>query len=860
MLVGRTGLSPTMVGRSAPLARLAGLLTSAGQANVHQDGRGDDGRPSVALVAGEAGIGKTRLLRELIASAPAGTVVLGGQAEHGSLGRPYELVRSMLPDHALEGDDPVRGVLAAIDMRLGEAPGLVVFEDLHWADAESLAVFERLASLPRPALLIVGTYRPDELTRRVPASEVFVRLERRHQVHQLRLDRLRRPEVAAFLGSVYHRSIPSTVSDALFNRTGGNPFFLEEILVAAGDDDPAKLCAQPLPWSLAELVQRNLDGLSSDDRRVVEAAAVLGRHAPFDVLATMTGCTEDQLIAHLRRLVERGLLLEEDDDEFSFRHALVRDAVEGQLLGRERRRLHAMALSSLSGASCADVAQLARHAAGAGEYDQLVSLAREGVVHYLDRGSPHQALVLALEALPEAPDDVVLLEAAARAAWLAGQYDEAMPHAERWIALTRTEGDPIAQSAASRLLARLYHEIGDDEALWVLAAGIEALTEQLPAGEDRAKNLASLAQICMLSERPDEAIRWADLAIEEADAADAKPVRAQAIVERGSAMADLPSRFAEGEQVLRQGIDEAEAVGDWLLVSRGLNNMVKYLPAEAPENAELVSRMREAAELGGFDLMRAYASLRAARHAIAIGDMAQARSRLDEATDMLTPEGHKGVWIGHLLAFLLLEEGRLDAADALLEQLPTTGDQEMVTWRVGLQLTLAGLRGDRRPPAELDPMIGETSTYSFPMEALEALHDDIESAIRLGLSVDDIRVRILPRWAEKGDRPPEQHVLNEAVLAAHGGRHDDAIVGLQASFAQMADLHLPVFRQASLHLLLARSLLATGRAGRSHCRGPRRPGPAGPLAGLAARRHRRSARRARGHAGRGRHRPQPPRA
>ena len=91
---------------------------------------------------------------------------------------------------------------------------------------------------------------------------------------------------------MYHRSIPSTVIDALFNRTGGNPFFLEEILVAAGDDDPANLCAQPLPWSLAELVQRNLDGLSSDDRRVVEAAAVLGRHAPFDVLAT-----HDRLLA-----------------------------------------------------------------------------------------------------------------------------------------------------------------------------------------------------------------------------------------------------------------------------------------------------------------------------------------------------------------------------------------------------------------------------------------------------------------------------------------------------------------------------------------------------------------------------------
>ena len=224
---------------------------------------------------------------------------------------------------------------------------------------------------------------------------------------------------------------------------------------------------------------------------------------------------------------------------------------------------------------------------------------------------------------------------------------------------------------------------------------------------------------------------------------------------------------------------------------------------------------------------------------------------------MMSPEGHKSVWIGHLLAFLLLEEGRLDAAGALLEQLPTTGDREMVTWRVGLLLTLAGLRGDRRPPAELDAMIGETSTYSFPMEALEALHDDIESAIRLNLSVDDIRARILPRWAEKGDRPPEQHVLNEAVLAAHDGRHDDAVVGLQASFARIADLHLPVFRQASLRLLLARSLTATGRRDDAAAEARAARAAAGPLAGLAARRCRRPARGVRRHAGRGRHRPQP---
>ena len=267
----RASARPWWGGRP-PLARLTGLLTSAGSGRA-----GEDGRPAIALVAGEAGIGKTRLLRELMRLTVPGTVVLAGQAEPGALGRPYELVESLLGALPPAGDDQTRAVVDAIESELGDAPALVVFEDLHWADAESVAVFERLAGAPKPSVLLVGTYRPDELTRRVPAAEMLVRLERRHQIHQFRLDRLDRPAVSAFLTAVYQRQLPSTVADTLFNRTGGNPFFLEELLVAAGESDPDQLLSQPLPWSLNELVLRQLDGLSPEERRVVEAAAVLGR-------------------------------------------------------------------------------------------------------------------------------------------------------------------------------------------------------------------------------------------------------------------------------------------------------------------------------------------------------------------------------------------------------------------------------------------------------------------------------------------------------------------------------------------------------------------------------------------------------
>ena len=115
---------------------------------------------------------------------------------------------------------------------------VIVFEDLHWADAESLGVFERLAAgMPRGSMLL-GSYRPDELTRFLPAADLLVRLDRRRTVHHLWLDRLTHADVASFLACVYGRPLPSKTADALHARTGGNPFFLEEILSAARGAEP----------------------------------------------------------------------------------------------------------------------------------------------------------------------------------------------------------------------------------------------------------------------------------------------------------------------------------------------------------------------------------------------------------------------------------------------------------------------------------------------------------------------------------------------------------------------------------------------------------------------------------------------
>ena len=318
MLVGRAGLSPVMVGRSAELGRLRGLL-------------GASPTPVVALVAGEPGIGKTRLVQELVDAVPSDTVVLAGQADPGTVGRPMELfldslrhadvaahgeLAEVVHDPARPADDRVRAAVDLVRVVIGDHLGLVVFEDLHWADSESLAVFERLAEPDAGRLVVVGTYRPEGLSRRHPASELLPRLERRHSVTHLHLGRLTAAEVSVFLAAVFDEDPSFRAVDAIHQRTGGNPFFLEELVGRAGDLSADSLASAPLPWTVAEIVRAQLDGLDPEVRAIVAAASVLGRRVAFDVLAAATGTDERALIERLRAAVDSGLLVEVDQDVF----------------------------------------------------------------------------------------------------------------------------------------------------------------------------------------------------------------------------------------------------------------------------------------------------------------------------------------------------------------------------------------------------------------------------------------------------------------------------------------------------------------------------------------------------------------
>ena len=307
VLHGRSGLSPVMVGRSTALQRLLGLIDSAEVAALDA--------PEIALVSGEAGIGKTRLLRELLERLPADVTVLGAQAQPGSLGRAFDVIGQL----AAPGTDPATGASAAIEAAVATGRTVLVVEDLHWADADSAHLIEHLAVRPWPQLVVIGTYRATDLSPKAPGGELVLRLERQSSVEQIRLERLDRTEVASMLGAIGGRAPSSAAVEAVYRRSGGIPFVVEELMRGVGPD----LCSDDfltaqLPWSLDEAVRQQLAGLERAERAVVDALAVFGEPASFDMLGALTELDEGDLLDALsaldtgeraRRVDERPLLV-----------------------------------------------------------------------------------------------------------------------------------------------------------------------------------------------------------------------------------------------------------------------------------------------------------------------------------------------------------------------------------------------------------------------------------------------------------------------------------------------------------------------------------------------------------------------
>ncbi len=801
VLIGRVGLSPVMIGRSDPLDRLNGLVEAA------EVGAGD--LPFVALVSGEAGIGKSRLLREFAEGLPADVTLLTAQAQPASLGRPFHLVAQLAPASAQDGD-VARAAIDAVHNAASCGRTVLLVEDLHWADAASATVLDAITQQSSPRLVVVGTYRPSDLSRGAPGGQLVLNLERRHSVEQVRLDRLDRGEVALMLQAISGRPPSSAAVEVIHRRSAGIPFVLEEIIRVIGPDACIDdLASAQLPWSLDDAVRHQLSGLQPDERRALEALAVFGRPTSFDLISAVTDLGESELLEVLRGLVIGGLVIEVSDDHFWFDHALVADTIVQQLLGRERRRLHQRAFDAMSALDHPDASALARHAQGAGRYDDLIAIARASARTYLQKGASFQALRLAGEALGEDPDDVELLSVATEAAWRLDFTDEAMGYAQRWIALA---DDGTGRADALRFRARFQLELGLFDDFDRSIGELEAFVADLPLGVERARAYGALAQLQMLVERSVGAVQYADLAIADADEIGDAYVAAQARIERGSALNMVVDRDT-ARAVLLDAVERARAIDDGVLVCRGIHNMLELLPPHSDEARAMLDELYRVAARTGFDKLGRDALRWEMDVAYGNGDLAAYRRAVEQgAARWSKPPGAR---VFNLASYeqvvLAAEEGRLADARQLVGNGPDARalgcDGVSERSRAYMEALVAALANDPNAArAALDGYLraGRLRDSAWLVGELVGL---VDSLLQAGVPAAEVR-QVPERFAGQPAAVTAGGFV-DGLLAAADGDHRRAVEELSAALADGAPM-LTVPLRASMRIALATSLLATG--------------------------------------------------
>ena len=632
------------------------------------------GQPQLLLITGEAGIGKTRLIEDLVqqvrSAERAAQVRIGESAPLAGAALAYGPFVAALGERAawLLGSDESGDMFAArhrlferVLTLLGdlaaEAPLVLVLEDLHWADESShellafLAV--RLRDLP---VLVVATLRDEELADE--ARRWLSDLERRPRVTRLRLAGLAPHEVAELVADQVPEGAGPDPVAAVVRAAEGNPLYALE-LAGSGARVP--------PASITEAVLAKAAGVAPSARAVVDQVCVADGGMSHELLAATVPLGEDDLLAAAREAVSRRLLAATADG-YAFPHDLIRQVFYGELLPGERRRLHRRVAGALASQPEPDPALLALHWQLADCPDRAAPAAllaaRQAVTSraYPEADRFYTLAVGQVRWLPE-PGPGLLEEAAQAASW-AGHPGRA----------ARYMADALAQPAAAgpqdraRMLERLgrYHwEAGDPRAAVDATRQAWDLLDAEPASALQARILAALANCRMLLGEPDEAMPLATQAVELAEkiGADVEYAHGLAILgivqaQRGELEAGLAALHTSFTLACRSGGIEG-------VVRAAANQM--YLLYTAGRSAEALEVARNG---------------RRAAHSL--GAPAALTSVLDNNT-----------------AAVLTATGRWTEADQLLAELIGESRANVTRYLQLLQLELAVGRGERDSAEEL---------------------------------------------------------------------------------------------------------------------------------------------------------------
>ncbi len=703
-------VSPIFVGRQRELSVLHAALE-----------RALGGEPAVALVGGEAGVGKTRLVEELGAAATAAgaSVLSGACVELGGDRLPLApladalraLARSTPRGELAELLGPARGglarllpeldpdggpgagdtaptsqlvelVLGVVERLAAERPLMLVLEDLHWADRATLELMAFLVrALRGVGVLLAATYRSDELHRGHPLRPLLSGWSRVRSVERIELARFARGEVAAQLEAILGAPPSRRLLDLVIERSEGNAFLVEEIAgaVLAGADPGY------LPPSLRDMLLVRAEQLSEAAQQVLRTVAVAGSWSPDRLLAAVTSLDEGALYAALREAVDHHLLVVDASGRgYAFRHALAREAVYDDMLPGERVRLHtayAEALSAdpeLAGDAAAGAA-LAYHFYAAHDLPRAltasVDAARAARAAYAP-GEAQRHLERVLELWPRVADPaarcgidrVEVLRLASDAANAAGEIERALTLLGEAAAELGPDADPERRAVLVVQRSNVVRALGRGEES---IPALEAVLAELPGVPSRARVLV-LTQLAavQLNASFAEASVSAEAAVTAARAAGAQELEADAEITLGIARAYLGDH-ADGQRRLEAGLRIARDGGHQTTALRAYVNLSDLLTIAGryEEAAETARAGLEAAErVGQRRSFGAYLRGNLAEPLLRLGRWEEAGAVIEEGVAS-EPEG---VFLGTVRiagAELALHRGELEVVRRELERL-----------------------------------------------------------------------------------------------------------------------------------------------------------------------------------------------
>ena len=757
MVMVERALCPVLVGRSEELSVLEDALLAANR-----------GQGSVVALAGDAGLGKTRLATELEHRARSiGAEVLSGGCSEADLSLPYlplleaignylaganvDALRARLGPAARElgqlfpqlGTDEAatqgaesaqaklrlfEAMIALLRVPADESGLLLIVEDLHWADASTREMLDYMTRrLRQTRIMVLATYRRDEMHRKHPLAPIVQGWRRSGSATVVELEPLDESQVESMVRAIFDvNEVSAEFRDFLHDRSEGNPFVLEEMLKEAidhgdvfrsekGEWERKDLAQLAIPRSVSDNILARVERMDPDHADVLRAAAVLGPQFDYSILVSLTGASESVVQAALTDCVQQQLIVPGDRaGVYKFRHALTREAVYEDLILPRRQQLHARAAEVLQTRTDARPIAIANHLFAAGKDEEAVPLCLRAADEALAAVAYPEACALyerTLEFLTDTAVRARVLAALGYAYLTHSEAGRARPYAEEAVRAYASIGDRLGEARTRLTLGRAYWEQSDIARAKEEYEKARAELETLGPSEDLANAYVRLSGMEVFDLNNEQAVELAKKAIAIAEAVGADQPRVWAYNFLGCGLA-FDGEVDEGIEYLERSYREAMEHGWYFIASNALHNLL----AGGSEAFLMAKRMPEA-----LDRLTALpltvwpegVNFRVGFNQYSLGQIDRAVETMREVIERTRAVGASTVtqWAEGNLLVGLTEAGRLDEARVYVRTIdPGAERQELgIDARGAIDFAIAA--GDYEQAAEYARIVRDSGPW-----------------------------------------------------------------------------------------------------------------------------------------------------